>query len=69
MATIGLRLHGKYKILKLLVVYTVPILVSTGYEKFQLIQSFKSVGYSGRTNRFGFLGQPQSGHVMLSPFS
>ena len=31
--------HGKYKVLKYLVVYTVPILVSTDYKKFQLVQS------------------------------
>ena len=29
MATVGLRLHGKYKLLKYFVVYTVPVLVST----------------------------------------
>ena len=28
-----LRLYGKYKIVKYVVVHTVPILVSTGYEK------------------------------------
>ena len=36
MTTVGLRLYGKYKILKYLVVYNIPILVLTGYEKAQL---------------------------------
>ena len=54
MTTVGLRLYEKYKILKHLVVYTVPILVSTGYEK---MSSFKLESYSDRANCFGSLGR------------
>ena len=48
MTIVGLRLYGKYKIIKYLVVYTVPILVSTGYEK---MSSFKSESYSELTRK------------------
>ena len=54
MTTVGLRLYGKYKILKYLVVYTVPILLSTGYEKKSI---FKLESYSDRANCFGSLGR------------
>ena len=67
MATGGLRLHGKYKLLKYIVVYTIPILVSTGYKKFQLVQSTQ-VSRLQRARKLLCLGQPQIGHVTLSPF-
>ena len=60
MTTVGLRLYGKYKILKYLVVYTVPMLESTGYEK---MSSFKLESYSDRANCFGSLGRGQDGHA------
>ena len=57
--------------LKIRKVHTVPILVSTGYEKVSLFDQLKLEGYSERVvkNCFISLGRSQSGHVMLSPFS
>ena len=51
-------------------VHTVPILLSTGYEKVSLFDQLKLEGYSERAfkNCFSCLSRPQSGHAMLSPF-
>ena len=57
----------KIQLLKYLVVYTVPILVSTGYKKNQLVQSTQ-VSRLQRVRKLFCLGQPQSAHVILSPF-
>ena len=46
--------------------YTVPILVSTGYKNVQL--KVRKLQRRYNKNRFSCLGQPQSGHAMLSPF-
>ena len=51
-------------------VHTVPILVSTSYEKVSLFDQLKLEGYSERAmkNCFSCLDRLQSGHAMLSPF-
>ena len=56
--------------LKIRRVHTVPILVSTGYEKVSLFDQLKLEGYSERAmkNCFSCLGRPQSGRAMLTPF-
>ena len=45
--------------------YTVPILVSTGYEKVQL--QVRRLQRACNKNRFSCVGHPQSGHAILSP--
>ena len=46
--------------------YTVPVLVSTGYEKVQL--QVRRLQRACNKNCFSCLGHPQSVHAMLSPF-
>ena len=51
-------------------VHTVPLSVSTGYEKVQLVQStqVRRLKRACNENRFSSLGRLQGGHAMLSPF-
>ena len=62
--------NGQQMQLKIRRVHTVPIIVSTGYEKVSLFDQIKLEDYSQRAvkNCFSSLGRPQSGHAVLSPF-